>query len=250
MGKSDSQEQKHPLHIHMICLCKHIKKKFTCVFVSVVWIWDSDEWNICPLTPRRFSLLLLAVACEIPRRSCGALALSHWLSFMQACVSLFLHSTSTRPMRTATRWFWAKGRTAWCTLGGTWATKSASPSRKSLRRTARMRTHPLFFFFCFFFPHSESLLTGKQSCTVFHKNYFFQNNPNGNGFGRGDSHWRALDPQCSLGIFGETDECLYTSFFACYSVIYTKSWSLNKRFGWRETWYLNHFLSICPTSLF
>lgn len=172
------------------------------------------------------------------------------LSFMQACVSLFLHSTSTRPMRTATRWFWAKGRTAWCTLGGTWATKSASPSRKSLRRTARMRTHPLFFFFCFFFPHSESLLTGKQSCTVFHKNYFFQNNPNGNGFGRGDSHWRALDPQCSLGIFGETDECLYTSFFACYSVIYTKSWSLNKRFGWRETWYLNHFLSICPTSLF
>lgn len=216
----------------MICLCKHIKKKtFTFVFVSVVWIWDLNEWNICPLTPRRFSLLLLAVACEIPRRSSGALALSHCALIHAGLRFLFFHSTSTRPMRMATRWFWVKGRTAWCTLGGTWATKSASPSRKSLRRTARMRTHTHCFFF---FPTQSCSLLGNRAALFFHKNVFFPNKPNGNGVGRGDSHCRALDPQCSSGIFGETDECLYTSLFACYSVIYTKSWSLNKRFGWRE----------------
>lgn len=43
-------------------------------------------------------------------------------------------------MRTVTTWFWVKARMAWCTRGGTWATKYASPSRKSLKRTACMRS--------------------------------------------------------------------------------------------------------------
>ena len=55
---------------------KHIKKSFIFVFVFIVQIWDLNEWNICPLTSQRVSLLLLAVACEIPRCSSGALTLS------------------------------------------------------------------------------------------------------------------------------------------------------------------------------
>lgn len=58
------------------------------------------------------------------------------------------NSMFTRLMRTVTTWFWVKARMAWCTRGGTWATKYASPSRKSLKRTACMRSkdfisHPL-----------------------------------------------------------------------------------------------------------
>lgn len=49
-----------------------------------------------------------------------------------------------RPMRMAIRWFWVKARTAWCTPGGTWATKYASPLRKSQKRTARMRNWHFF----------------------------------------------------------------------------------------------------------
>lgn len=72
-------------------------------------------------------------------------------------------STFMRPMRMVIRWFWVKARMAWCTLGGTWATKYASPLRKSLKRTARMRNW-CFVFVCFFPPH---LNRNWMSCSVF-----------------------------------------------------------------------------------
>ena len=150
-----------------------------------------------------FSLLLLVFAREIP------LSVTAF-----SCISVY--STSTRPTRTATRWFWVKGRMAWCTLGGTWVTKCASPSRKSLRRTARMwnqHSHCFLFF-----------LTGSQRAALFLTSmFFFPNTRYGKAFGRDDTHWPALDPQCPLGILRETDECLYFSVSLCYSIICTES---------------------------
>lgn len=104
-------------------------------------------------------------------------------------------STSTRPVRTATRWFWVKGRTVWSMLGGTWATKCASPSKRSPRRTARTRNINCL-------PRWETL-----SRSVSHMNLFFHNTLNGKGFGSRHAHWLDLERQCSLGIFGEIDEC-------------------------------------------
>lgn len=45
-------------------------------------------------------------------------------------------STNTTTMRTGTGWCSGGAHTEWCTLGETWATRCASPLRRSLRRTA------------------------------------------------------------------------------------------------------------------
>lgn len=45
-------------------------------------------------------------------------------------------STSTTTMRTGTGWCSGGARTEWCTPGETWATKCASPLRRSPRGTA------------------------------------------------------------------------------------------------------------------
>lgn len=110
-------------------------------------------------------------------------------------------------MRMATRWFWVRGRMVWCMQGGTWATKCASPSRKSLRRTARMRKQHSFF-------HSDTLLHS------FSWDWFFHDSLNGKGFGRGEAHWLSLDPQCSSG----TACCLH---FLCFV---TLQYNLHKQF--------------------
>lgn len=127
------------------------------------------------------SLRLLVVACEIPHNSSESPTFSHRI--LTHAVFTSFYSTSMRPMRMVTRWFWVKGRMAWCTLGGTWATKYASPSRKSQRRTARMRNQHSH---CSFrvIPYWESL-----SCTVSCKNVFFlfHHTLTGKGFGRDDT---------------------------------------------------------------
>lgn len=110
-------------------------------------------------------------------------------------VSIPPRSTSMRPMITATRWCWVKGRTVWCTPGGTWATTYASPSRKSLRRTARKRNQHLLWF------SLHSPLTGGH--TVSTKNVVFNNNRNG------ETIWQRRH---SLVLFGNLRERLMSVY--------------------------------------